>query len=263
MTEIAHRTVEANGIPHPSRRGGQADRSCSSATVFRSPGIRGAIRSKALAEAGYRAVAPDMRGYGQTDQPRRDRSATRCFISSATWSACSTRSARRRRSSSATTGARRSPGIARSFARPLSRRRRPERAVRSARLRLGRRRACRRPNRRSFYQLYFQRPASRRRSLSAIRAIRSGALLYSGSGDVPREAGRHARRPRAGHGSARRAAFSPARSIPPTLPAWLTEADIDFYAAEFAPHGLPRRAQLVSQHRPQLGASRPLRRRRG
>ena len=34
-----------------------------------------------------------------------------------------------------------------------------------------------------------------------------------------------------------RAAFLPARSIRQTLPAWLTEADIDFYAGEFARTG--------------------------
>ena len=43
VTEIAHRTVEANGIRDPSRRGREADPSCSSATAFRNPGIRGAI----------------------------------------------------------------------------------------------------------------------------------------------------------------------------------------------------------------------------
>ena len=41
------------------------------------------------------------------------------------------------------------------------------------------------------------------------------------------------------------------------LTAWLTEADIDFYAGEFARTGFPRRSELVSQHRSQLGTASP------
>ena len=39
------------------------------ATAFPSPGTRGGISCSALARAGFHAVAPDMRGYGQTDAP--------------------------------------------------------------------------------------------------------------------------------------------------------------------------------------------------
>ena len=69
MTEIAHRTVEANGIPiHLAEAG-------SGPVVLFCHGFPESWYSwrhqlKALAEAGYRAVAPDMRGYGQTGQPQ-------------------------------------------------------------------------------------------------------------------------------------------------------------------------------------------------
>ena len=44
-------------------------RSSCSATAFRSPGTRGATSSAPSPQAGFHAVAPDMRGYGQTDRP--------------------------------------------------------------------------------------------------------------------------------------------------------------------------------------------------
>jgi len=37
------------------------------------------------------------------------------------------------------------------------------------------------------------------------------------------------------------------------LPGWITESDLDFYGAEFKTHRLPRRSQLLSQPRSQLG----------
>src|ERR1700749_3149733 len=69
VTEIVHRTVEANGIAiHLAEAG-------SGPVVLLCHGFPESWYSwrhqlKALAEAGYHAVAPDMRGYGKTDQPR-------------------------------------------------------------------------------------------------------------------------------------------------------------------------------------------------
>jgi pimeloyl-ACP methyl ester carboxylesterase len=68
LTEIAHRTVEANGIRiHLAEAG-------SGPLVLLCHGFPESWRSwrlqlKALAEAGYHVVAPDMRGYGETDRP--------------------------------------------------------------------------------------------------------------------------------------------------------------------------------------------------
>src|ERR1700677_4153685 len=69
VTEIAHRTVEANGIPiHLAEAGsGPAVLLCHG---FPESWYSWRHQLKALADAGYRAVAPDMRGYGQTGQPQ-------------------------------------------------------------------------------------------------------------------------------------------------------------------------------------------------
>jgi pimeloyl-ACP methyl ester carboxylesterase len=69
VTELAHRTVEANAIPiHLAEAG-------SGPLVLLCHGFPESWYSwrhqlTALAEAGYRAVAPDMRGCGQTGQPQ-------------------------------------------------------------------------------------------------------------------------------------------------------------------------------------------------
>ena len=67
----------------------------------------------AVAAAGYRAVAIDMRGYGKTSQPAGGRRRTPSAIWSAMSSALSPPSANARRWSSVTTGVRRSPGTRR------------------------------------------------------------------------------------------------------------------------------------------------------
>jgi len=63
----------------------------------------------ALAQAGFHAVAPDMRGYGQSGWPEAIDQYT-LFHLVGDMVACSTRWARSRPSSSATTGAPPSPG---------------------------------------------------------------------------------------------------------------------------------------------------------
>src|SRR6516162_3557436 len=67
-TETTHRTVETNGIRmHLAEMG-------SGLLVLLCHGVPALWYSwrhqlRALAEAGFHAVAPDMRGYGQTDRP--------------------------------------------------------------------------------------------------------------------------------------------------------------------------------------------------
>ena len=70
---------------------------------------------KALAEAGFRAVAPDMRGYGQTDQPEDIDQYTLFHLVGDMVGVLDALGAPQTPSSSATTGARRSPGIPRFF----------------------------------------------------------------------------------------------------------------------------------------------------
>ena len=68
MSEIAHRTIETNGIRMHIAEAGEGP------LVLLCHGFPESWYSwrhqlKALAEAGFRAVAPDMRGYGRTDAP--------------------------------------------------------------------------------------------------------------------------------------------------------------------------------------------------
>ena len=96
MSEITHRTSRrtASACTWPSRA---RARWSSCATAFPESWYSWRHQLAALAEAGFHAVAPDMRGYGQTDAPEDDRASTRCCTSSATWWAWSTRWARRPR----------------------------------------------------------------------------------------------------------------------------------------------------------------------
>jgi len=68
MTEISHRTVEANGIRiHLAEQGtGPLVLLCHG---FPESWYSWRHQLPALAEAGFHAVAPDMRGYGRTDRP--------------------------------------------------------------------------------------------------------------------------------------------------------------------------------------------------
>ncbi|MGH8430905.1 MAG: alpha/beta fold hydrolase, partial [Solimonas sp.] len=68
MTQTTHRTIKANGIQiHIAEQGtGPLVLMCHG---FPESWYSWRHQLKALAEAGYHAVAPDMRGYGQTDRP--------------------------------------------------------------------------------------------------------------------------------------------------------------------------------------------------
>jgi pimeloyl-ACP methyl ester carboxylesterase len=85
-----------------------------------------------------------------------------------------------------------------------------------------------------FYQLYFQEPgvAEAEFERDPRRTIRS--VLYWGSGDAPRPA----RTAGAGNvGMVPRKGGFLGPEPPATLPAWITEADVDFYAGEFVRAG--------------------------
>ena len=80
-----------------------------------------------------------------------------------------------------------------------------------------------------FYQLYFQTPGIAEAELERDVRATMRRLAYSGSGDAPdRES--LAMVPRSG-------GFLDQTTDPDTLPAWLTTADIEFYAAEFGRTG--------------------------
>ena len=94
-----------------------------------------------------------------------------------------------------------------------------------------------------FYQLYFQAPGVAEAELErdVRRTIRS--VLYSGSGDVPRREG-SGDAPRREGGATfdvgmvpRQGGFLSRQVEPTTLPAWLTEADVDYFVGEFSRTG--------------------------
>ena len=260
MSDVRHRTVETNGIRmHVAEQGaGPLVLLCHG---FPESWYSWRHQLEALAAAGFHAVAPDMRGYGGTDQPAEIDQYTLLHLvgdmvglvdalgggpaviaghdwgAPVAWHAALLRPDRFR----AVIG--------------LSVPYRPRGSVRPST-------AMPQTDDAIFYQLYFQAPGVAEAELS--RDVRSSIrrLLYAGSGE-----GRQARVgigdpaavgmvPRGGgipqpHRGAGRAAVLAHRGRRGRL------------RGRVHPRGLSRRAQLVPQHRPQLGAAGPLRGRAG
>ena len=82
-----------------------------------------------------------------------------------------------------------------------------------------------------FYQLYFQKPGVAEAEFERDARKRSSSCCIRASGDVPR------RGSGAGGGDVgmvpRDGGFLTGMPSPAYLPAWLTDADVDFYAGEF------------------------------
>src|ERR1700733_4691352 len=234
VTEIAHRTVEANGIPiHLAEAG-------SGPLVLLCHGFPESWYSwrhqlNALAGAGYRAIAPDMRGYGRTGQPHEiDQytlfhlvgdmvgvldalGAPEAVIVGHDWGApvawhCALLRPDRFRAVAALSV----PFRPRGSTRPTSVMPQTDSSL--------------------FYQLYFQAPGVAEAEFERDPRDTLRRLLYSGSGDAQRESdntlgdGAPGMVPRTG-------GFLTRTIDPPALPAWLTEADIDVFAAEFVQAG--------------------------
>jgi pimeloyl-ACP methyl ester carboxylesterase len=87
-----------------------------------------------------------------------------------------------------------------------------------------------------FYQLYFQSPGVAEAELERNPRETIRRLLYSASGAVPRNTGAETG-DRAPGMVPRNGGFLTRSVDPPTLPEWLTDADVDFYAGEFARTG--------------------------
>jgi len=87
-----------------------------------------------------------------------------------------------------------------------------------------------------FYQLYFQEPGVAEAEFERDANVSVRTLLYSASGDAPRRDWGGAAANAVGMVS-RQAGFLSGMVNPATLPHWLSEADIDFYAGEFARTG--------------------------
>ena len=226
MVEIAHRTAEANGIKIHYAEAGQGP------LVLLCHGFPESWYSwrhqlQALAKAGYHAVAPDMRGYGQTDKPEavdqytifhltgdliglaQALSPEKAVIVGHDWGAPVAWHAALFRPD-------RFRGVV-----GLSVPFRPRGSVRPTG-------AMPQTDTALFYQLYFQPPGVAEAELE--RDPRDAILrgLFSGSGDAPRLFDSMV--PRSG-------GFLTSTTDPERLPGWLTHADIDFYGAEFARTG--------------------------
>lgn len=234
MIETKHRVVETNGI-----RMRVAECGAGPLVVlchgFPESWYSWRHQLGALAEAGFHAVAPDMRGYGGTDQPQEIDQYTLFHLvgdmvglldalgaekaviaghdwgAPVAWHAALLRPDRFRGVIGLSV-----PYFPRPPFRPTSVMPQTDDAL--------------------FYQLYFQSPGVAEAELErdVRRSIRG--LLYSASGDAPRlessgtPVGDVGMVPRQG-------GFLSRILNPASLPAWITEADVDFYANEFTRTG--------------------------
>ncbi len=231
MSDLKHRVIEANGIRmHVAEQG-------TGPLVLLCHGFPESWRSwrhqlKALAEAGYHAVAPDMRGYGQTDQPEEIEKYTLFHLvgdmvglldalgakeaviaghdwgAPVAWHAALLRPDRFRGVIGLSV-----PFRPRGPVPPTSVMPQTDDAI--------------------FYQLYFQRPGVAEAELERDTRLSMRSMLYSGSGDASRPMPSGSAAQFVGM-VARSGGFLARMHNPTSLPSWITEADVDFYAGEFA-----------------------------
>ena len=235
MTQATHRTIKTNGIQmHIAEQG-------SGPLVLMCHGFPESWYSwrhqlKALSEAGYHAVAPDMRGYGQTDRPEAiDQytllhlvgdmvgvldalGAQTAVIAGHDWGApvawhCALLRPDRFRAVIGLSV----PYRGRGSLQPTTTMPQTDTAL--------------------FYQLYFQTPGVAEAELERDPKSTIRRMLYAASGD-----------PQHGTGGAweagstvgmvdRKSGLLGGMANPPELPVWLTAADLDFYASEFTRTG--------------------------
>jgi pimeloyl-ACP methyl ester carboxylesterase len=233
MSEVAHRTVEANGIRvHIAEQG-------SGPLVLLCHGFPESWYSwrhqlGALSAAGFHAVAPDMRGYGDTDAPAAidqyslfhlvgdmvgllDSLGEKTAViaghdwgAPVAWHAAMMRPDRFRAVVGLSV-----PYRPRGSTQPTSVMPATVEAI--------------------FYQLYFQKPGIAEAELEADVRTSLRKILYSGSGDVPRRPGGG---PSASAGMVPRSGgFLTRMPDAENLPAWLGAPDIDFYVQQFQRSG--------------------------
>ncbi len=228
--EFTHRFVETNGIRMHIAEAGAGP------LVIMCHGFPESWYSwrhqlAAVADAGFRAVAPDMRGYGQTDRPEAIDAYSLLHLvgdvvglidalgestavvaghdwgAPVAWHAALLRPERFRGVIGLSVPYRPRGSVAPTTVMPQT-----SEAI--------------------FYQLYFQEPGLAEAELERDARTTLRRLLVGGSGDGWRGAGgAPGMVPRGG-------GFLDPRSDALPLPNWLTEADIDFYAAEFKRTGL-------------------------
>ncbi len=233
MDPITHRSIESNGIHlHIAEQGaGQLVLMCHG---FPESWYSWRHQMQALAEAGFHAVAPDMRGYGQSDRPAAiDQYSLfhlvgdmvgvldaleeeRAVVVGHDWGApvawhCALLRPDRFRAVAGLSV----PYRPRGSVAPTSVMPHTGDAV--------------------FYQLYFQTPGVAEAELDADPLVSLRRILYSGSGDVPRKNPGIAS---SGAGMVPRSGGFLTR-MPDTQepPPWITEADLNYYADQFRQSG--------------------------
>jgi pimeloyl-ACP methyl ester carboxylesterase len=236
MTDVQHRFIDTNGIRmHIAEKG-------TGPTVLLCHGFPESWYSwrhqiEALAEAGFHVVAPDMRGYGQTDAPEAIDQYTAmhlvgdmvglldalgepdAVIAGHDWGApVAWYSAMLRPDRFRAVIALSVPFRTRGKLRPTTVMPQTDDAV--------------------FYQLHFQTPGVAEAELEQdVRAYLLG-IMWRIAGEYESPAGRadsFAMVPRAG---GILALMAQSRGTPHPLPPWLTEADLDFLVGEFSRTGL-------------------------
>jgi len=227
MAEIQHRTIQTNGINMHIAEAGSGP-----LVVF----CHGWPESwyswrhqlTALADAGFHAVAPDQRGYGQTDKPQAIDQYTQLHMVGDIVGLVGA------------LGAKDAVIVGHDWGAPVawnSAMMRPDlfRAVvgmsvphspRGPMAPMTMFKALFGDN--FFYILYFQEPGRAEAEFEADPRKTMRMILFSASGDLPAR-----ERPQLKKG----AKFLEQMEDPATLPAWLTEADVDFYAGEFQRSG--------------------------
>ncbi|MDP5018706.1 MAG: alpha/beta hydrolase, partial [Dolichospermum sp.] len=227
MTSITHRFIETNGIKmHIAEQGqGQLVILCHG---FPECWYSWRHQLSALAEAGFHAVAPDQRGYGQTDRPEAIEAydifqlvgdivglvnalgEEQAFIVGHDWGAVVAWYCALLR-----------PDMFRAIT-LLSVPYRPRawediRPTEAMKLMAGEQ---------EFYQLYFQEPGKAEAELESDVRTTIRTILYTASGDPP-----PSKRWRFLYNKSEKSFDT--SSVPDKLPDWLTEQDIDFFTSEF------------------------------
>ncbi len=225
MAEPKHRFVETNGIKMHVAEQGEGP------TVLMCHGWPESWYSwrhqiAALVEAGFHAVAPDQRGYGQTERPEpieaynvlqlagdivglvNEMGAEPVVIVGHDWGA-----------PVAWYSALLRPDLFRAVA-LLSVPYLPRSSVQPS-LALGAM-----AGEKNFYQLYFQEPGKVERELEEDARRTMAMLLYSASGDAPENE-------RWRYLFEKDERFIESGVLPKKLPPWLSEKDLDFFAGEF------------------------------
>lgn len=229
MTDIAHRQIDTNGISMHIAEAGQGP------LVVLCHGFPETWYSwrhqlVALAEAGFHAVAPDMRGYGGTDAPQEIEAYTLLQMTGDIVGLVQA------------LGAEKAVIAGHDWGGPVAWHAalfRPDifRGVIGLSVpftpRLKNRPTSVMPQDEAsqFYQLYFQTPGIAEAELARDTRKSLRCIIFSGSEDIDAAVGDSIGMVPRGGG------FLSNTVDPDALPAWITEADIDAYAADFARTG--------------------------